>query len=96
MNPHLKPITWKSKKYLDHVRKFPCAVCGFTDTQAHHIRFSYNSGMGKKPGDIWAIPLCHTHHREYHDMGITSFQKKYEVNIYQQLFFIAKNWIENQ
>jgi len=90
-----KSNAWKSEKYLSHVRKFPCAVCGFPDTHAHHIRFSFNSGTATKPGDTWAIPLCHTHHREYHDKGITTFQKKYDVDIWRQLFMIAKSYIEN-
>jgi len=94
MNPQPKHITYKSKKYLDFVRRFPCCVCGFPDTQAHHIRFSHISGMGMKSPDTWAIPMCHTHHREIHDRGLRTFQKDYEIDIYQQLFLITKAFIE--
>jgi len=95
MTPCPKSIAWKSHKYLAHVRTRPCCVCGYPDVQAHHIRFSHIAGIGMKPPDTWAIPLCHQHHREWHDMGITSFQKKYEVDIYRELFEISKSWIEN-
>ena len=94
-NPQPKTKTYRSEKYLTHVRQFPCCVCGNTDTEAHHIRFSYNSGTAKKPGDIWAIPLCHKHHADFHTMGILTFQKTYDINIWQQLFLIAKSWVEN-
>jgi hypothetical protein len=26
-------------------------------------------GMGMKPGDEYAVPLCRAHHRELHDYG---------------------------
>ena len=89
-----KQPAFKSNAYLAHVRSFPCAVCGRPDTEAHHIRFSFNSGTGMKPGDVWAVPLCSAHNREYHDIGARSFKKKYDVDIWRELFLIAKSWIE--
>ena len=49
-----------------------------------------------KPGDVWAIPLCMDHHMEWHSKGMLTFQRVHDVNIYEQLFLIAKSWIENE
>lgn len=94
MNPMPKQKTWKSKKYLDHVWQYPCVICGRMPVEAHHVRYSFNSGTGIKPGDCWTIPLCQEHHRELHQIGMKSFQKKYDINIHKELFLIAKAWIE--
>jgi len=94
MNPQPKNITYRSKIYLDFVRRFPCLVCSFPDTEAHHIRLSHNSGTGIKPPDTWAIPLCNKHHRAIHDSGIKTFTAQTGLDIYQQLFYIAKAYIE--
>jgi len=91
-----KQKIYKSKAYLAHVRSFPCCACGRSDTECHHIRFSFNSGVGMKPSDCWSIPLCPACHREYHDHGPVSFKKKYDVDIWRELFLIAKSWIEKK
>ena len=89
-----KELVFESEAYLAHVRQFPCCVCQYPDVHAHHIRFSHIAGVGMKPPDTWAIPLCPKHHAEWHSKGITTFQKEYEIDIYQVLFIITKSWIE--
>ncbi len=91
MNPKKKP--YRSEKYLAHVRELPCVVCGRMPVEAHHVRGYGNAGMGVKPDDVWCIPLCHQHHREYHHMGIYSFQKRYELNLWKELFLTLKDWV---
>lgn len=55
--------------YLAQVRVCPCLHCGLDPCyEAAHIRFASGShgkasGMGKKPADRYALPLCPTHHR---------------------------------
>ncbi|RJR07932.1 DUF968 domain-containing protein [Candidatus Parcubacteria bacterium] len=93
-NPQPKQITFISEKYLNFVRSMPCSVCGKMDTEAHHIRFAYNSGTGMKPSDTWAIPLCRHHHRAIHDAGIKTFHAQTGLNIYRELFLVAKRYIE--
>ena len=55
--------------YLAFVRRLPCVVCGRPDhVQAAHVRYpSYkhgktDTGVGRKPDDRWAVPLCESHH----------------------------------
>ena len=53
MRPYQKNKPWRSKSYLDYIRKQPCVVCGHTSTQAHHVKT-----VGSGGGDNWAISLC--------------------------------------
>jgi hypothetical protein len=55
--------------YLHFVRQCPCLHCGMQPAgEAAHVRFSSGayhkaSGLGMKPPDRWALPLCGEHHR---------------------------------
>ena len=50
--------------YLARIRQLPCLDCGVDGfTEAAHVRmqsgaFNKHGGMGKKPEDRWALPLC--------------------------------------
>jgi len=54
--------------YLALVRLLPCLSCGMEPSEAAHVRFASASfgkasGIGKKPHDCWAAPLCSSCHR---------------------------------
>lgn len=49
-------------KYLNWLRKKPCHLCGSGVAEAAHIRIGL-TGMGRKPDDAKAVPLCRAHHR---------------------------------
>ena len=76
MNPKPKPL--RSKKYLTFVREHPCIRCGKRETQAHHESF-HNSGIGTKPSDSYAIPLCIQCHLERHSQGKQTFWDGFDV-----------------
>jgi hypothetical protein len=60
----------RSQKHLEKIRQHPCLICGVLTVDAHHLRIDMSlKGMGMKPGDEYAVPLCRTHHRELHDYG---------------------------
>jgi hypothetical protein len=69
--------------YLAKVRQCPCLHCGMDPAyEAAHVRMASGahgkaSGMGKKPSDNWALPLCPEHHRlavrSQHNQGERSF-----------------------
>ena len=44
------------KTYLNRVAELPCAACGDTPIQIHHIR--EGQGMGQRAGNGMVIPLC--------------------------------------
>lgn len=89
MNQQPKTLPFKSQSYLSHVRSMQCIVCGSNDTVAHHVKTRGSGG-----GDTFAVPLCAEHHNEIHTIGIDTFQERYGINLWQELFFVTKSWIE--
>lgn len=55
---------------LKKIRREPCLICGTTPCDAHHLRIDFETkGMGLRPGDDHAVPLCRTHHEDLHRHG---------------------------
>ena len=57
------------RAYLDQIRQLPCLKCGMDRCEAAHLRMQSaahgkRSGIGKKPDDRWAVPLCAGCHRQ--------------------------------
>jgi len=76
---------WKSMAHLAHVRRHACVNCGSVQNiQAAHVRMGSDGGMGRKPSDFYAVPLCGPHgldhgcHAEQHRVGEESFWRLYE------------------
>lgn len=61
----------RSTEYLAHVRARACWFCGTTaDVVAHHHgRAAGGGGMGLKTCDFHTVPLCPSHHGEWHRRG---------------------------
>lgn len=54
-------------EYLEHTRKQACLVCGICGkTQVHHLKESGVTGVAYKADDWCCIPLCSSHHHQYH------------------------------
>lgn len=67
---NFKEVPISSMKYLKHVRKYPCCVCGSKEgISAHHEQPEGHGTMGGKTGDDKTVPLCFLHHRQRHDKG---------------------------
>lgn len=63
-----KEATGRDAGHLAMVRQCPCLKCGMEPSEAAHVRmasaaFGKTSGMGKKPEDRFALPLCADCHR---------------------------------
>lgn len=63
------PFRLRSIKYLYHIRGKPCLVCG-SPGEAHHIQYAQPRALGRKTGDQFSIPLCHTCHMKLHNDGM--------------------------
>lgn len=108
MRDLMKPFAIRSLKYLAWIRTLPCLVlsestfvlsnggkgrrnCSGSIEAAH----SGEHGLGTKSNDIWAIPLCESHHR-HDNIGLDSigplrFEAVYNVDIKAiQLELIAR------
>ena len=65
--PELKRL--RDKDHLRYVATHPCLVCGRQPAEAHHLKFSQPSALGRKVSDAFTVPLCALHHRDLHTTG---------------------------
>jgi hypothetical protein len=70
----------EDRNHLAFIRGLPCVVCGTRrNVEAAHIRMGSalygkrQAGMGEKPDDKFATPLCPKHHDEQHSMNEAAF-----------------------
>jgi len=91
MQTYHKNKPWRSKKYLEYIRKQPCVVCGHTLTQAHHVKT-----VGSGGGDEWVIPLCIPCHQMIHMIGRDTFFRRHKVNIQQELFEMVSGYLKHE
>jgi hypothetical protein len=62
-----------------------CCICGDSVVEAAHLRTGLlnvkrETGLGEKPSDHWALPLCVRHHREQHTMNELEFWFSYGID----------------
>ena len=65
------------------LRRHQCCVngCPGVPIQVAHVRSAANSGIGIKPSDASAIPLCASHHTQQHSIGQTAFERLYKIDL---------------
>jgi hypothetical protein len=63
------PRRVRDREHVKDVAKQPCLVCGRRPADAHHLRFTQSSALGRKVSDEFTVPLCRGHHREVHRHG---------------------------
>lgn len=89
-------------RYLDALRQCACLRCGIDPCgEAAHIRENRPgkmTGMGEKPSDQWALPLCPDCHRNapdaLHQVGEAPFFQALEIDpfrICEALYRVSKN-----
>src|SRR5690606_17013826 len=63
--------------YAVTVRALSCCVCDASaPSDPHHVK---SRGAGGDRRDL--VPLCRTHHREYHDVGRRTFEARHGVDL---------------
>jgi len=69
-----KPNAYRHAQHLAFLRQLPCVACGkAAPSEAAHVRTGTDGGVGMKPGDRYAVPLCTTCHARQHRMGELTF-----------------------
>jgi len=69
-----KPGFRKRLKHLAFVRQLPCVACGkAAPSDAAHERTGTDGGVGVKPSDRYAVPLCSVCHAKQHRLGELTF-----------------------
>ena len=69
--------------HLQWVRGHECAIAGALcegPIEAAHVRMGLAGGMGMKPGDDRAVPLCAGHHRGQHTVGEAAFWRLHGID----------------
>jgi hypothetical protein len=74
--------TVRDEDYLAWVRDQGCAVCTASSlSDPHHL----DSGVMGSKGDDWtALPMCRACHREYHDIGHNTFEKRHYIDLWKE------------
>lgn len=70
------------------VRGHACSVpgCERRDIECAHVQaspavpYAERGGLRVKAHDKWTYPLCADHHRESHDMGHDTFDRRYGID----------------
>lgn len=61
--------TYGSVERVEWVQRQPCWICGTTPSENAHVK---SGGMSRKADAQYIVPLCFTHHAEYH-RGVKTF-----------------------
>lgn len=84
---------WRSQAHLNFIRSFTCVMCeGSRKTDAAHVRLGSGAGMGRKPDDYRAVPLCTGAdgcHARQHQVGEETFWRGRDVEGLIELFIKA-------
>jgi len=83
--------TIRDEQYLDYIRAQPCAVCAApAPNDPHHL----DSGVMGSKGDDWTcVPLCRTHHREYHDHGEAHVEREHRVDLWRHSHRLLRRYL---
>jgi hypothetical protein len=69
-----KPDFRRRVQHLAFIRLLPCVACGkAAPSVAAHVRTGTDGGVGMKPGDRYAVPLCTACHAKQHRAGELTF-----------------------
>ena len=85
---YFKEKTHRSEEYKAFIRRQPCLICEYPNSEHHHETLNSKKGMALKGPDNEALPLCTIHHRERHRIGRDTFFKKYGF-----LYESWKTWV---
>jgi hypothetical protein len=73
-HPKPKPDFRRRVQHLAFIRLLPCVACGkAAPSEAAHVRTGTDGGVGRKPGDRYAVPLCTACHTKQHRLGELTF-----------------------
>lgn len=64
-------------EHAETIRALPCCVCGAPPpSDPHHSR---SRGAGGTAADL--VPMCRAHHREAHDAGRLTFERRHSIDL---------------
>lgn len=94
-----EPAAIRAPGFLAFVRRHQCCCVEVDPTgcegeiEAAHVRRGTDGGVGMKPSDCYALPLCSGHHGEQHRTGEQTFEKKYRFAMKSVADRLWRRWI---
>jgi hypothetical protein len=70
------------------VRGLGCLICGADPQLAH----TATGGMGRKADAATIVPLCDLHHRELHQHGVSTFARRWGIDLTASAAWIEEQW----
>lgn len=71
---------WRSQAHCNDLRRYACANCAETAAiEVAHVRIGSGAGIGQKPDDFSAVPLCRDCHQRQHTIGERTFWADYKA-----------------
>jgi len=88
---------WRNKEYLNSVALQSCLYCGkYPAGVAHHVRWAGECGVGMKPADYYAIPLCPKCHDLAHNDPKMFGERVGREEIYEAMLSAMGRWIKRR
>ena len=76
--------------YVEWMQQQNCIVCGRTPCEVAHVR-SRGAGGGWENN---TVPMCTVCHRQQHDCGIQTFQRRHSVDMAERAREYTTRWQE--
>jgi 5-methylcytosine-specific restriction endonuclease McrA len=76
-----------SKEFVEWVRAQDCVACGNWPCEVAHVR-------SRGAGGTWedTVPLCPRCHHEQHNGGITTFERKHDLDLTREAERMIGRW----
>lgn len=94
-----KPKRYENEEYLEFVRKQRCCIddhkCRPVSdkkvSDPHHVKSKKSGGS-----DLTCVPMCRFHHGDFHNIGIITFQTKYQIDLRDVQIIMLQKFIEEK
>jgi hypothetical protein len=99
MNSLQKPKRYENEEYLEFIRKQPCCVehvgCRPVSSKKrsdpHHVKSKKSGGS-----DLESVPMCRFIHGDIHNIGVITFQTKYQVDLRDVQIDCLQKFVEEE
>jgi hypothetical protein len=88
ISPVPKPEVIRSDDYQAFVRRLGCLICG-QPAEPHHVLNRRGYGDARN-----LVPLCRLHHREGHDKGWRTWERRYGQKLKPIAVLLYEAWVK--
>lgn len=82
-----KSKRYENEEYLNFIRSKSCCTPLLSGKKCDGVKPGKQSAphhmksKGAGGSDLKAVPMCRFHHGDFHNIGITTFQTKYQIDL---------------